>query len=210
MSRFSNLPRPSFAPRAGPDEKSATGKVCRGLARRAAMLREADAVLNVLPAPGEALHALITGRYDLMHLVVRLLGRLGPARSLRIATLSYNGRNLQEMLSILDGPDPPRLTLLCSAFFRDHNRELWEETVGEFRDRGQRVAAARSHAKVVTLECASGARLALEGSANLRSNSNREQFALINDHALHDWHASWIDELVSKHEPENGADGEGG
>lgn len=131
------------------------------------------------------------------------------ARAVRIATLSYNGRNLQEMFGVLDGPDPPRLTLLCSAFFRDHNRELWEETVEGFRERGQRAAAARTHAKVITLETASGGKLALEGSANLRSNSNREQFALVHDPALHDWHAGWIDDMVSKHEGENDADGEG-
>jgi hypothetical protein len=115
-----------------------------------------------------------------------------------------------EMLGVMDGPNPPRLTLLCSAFFRDHNKELWEETLEGFRERGQRCAAARTHAKVITLELASGAKLALEGSANLRSNSNREQFALIHDAGLHDWHGRWIDDLVAQHEGENDADGEGG
>ncbi len=32
---------------------------------------------------------------------------------------------------------------------------------------------------------------------------------LVNDAALHDWHARWIDELVTAHEPENEPDGEG-
>ena len=209
MSRFANIPRPSFARRAGPDAKTPAGLVCRGMTRRAAMLHEAAAVLAVLPAPGEALHGLITGRYDLMHLLVCILDRMGPARAVRIATLSFNGRNLQEMFGLLDGANPPALTLLCSAFFRDHNRELWDETIEGFRERKQRAAAARSHAKVVCLDLASGVKLALEGSANLRSNSNREQFALIRDDALHDWHARWIDDLVTQHEGENEADGEG-
>jgi hypothetical protein len=210
MSRFANVPRPSFTRPAVPDEQAAGGNIVRGMTRRAAMLHEAAGVLGVLPAPGEALHALITGRYDLMHLLVVLLGRLGPVRHVRIATLSFNGRNLQEMFGILDGASPPRLSLLCSAFFRDHNRELWEETIEGFRERGQRAAAARTHAKVTTIDTAAGVKLALEGSANLRSNGNREQFALIHDPALHDWHAQWIDELITKHEPENDQHGEGG
>jgi hypothetical protein len=210
MTRFANLPRPAFGRRAGPDEEGPGGHLVRGLNRRAALLHEAQAVLGVLPGPGEALHALITGRYDLMHLLVCLLGRLGPARALRIATLSYNRRNLREMFGILDGPHPPRLTLLCSAFFRDHNKELWEETLEGFRGRGQRCAAARTHAKVITLELASGAKLALEGSANLRSNGNREQFVLIHDAGVYQFHADWTDELVAKHEGGNDADGEGG
>jgi hypothetical protein len=45
-----------------------------------------------------------------------------------------------------------------------------------------------------------GRRLVLEGSANLRTNSNQEQFCLIRDAGLHDWHARWIDALVAKHE----------
>jgi len=135
---------------------------------------------------------------------------LGPARSIRLATLSYNARNLAEMLRILDAPNPPRLTLLCSAFFRDHNKELWEETLEAFRDCHQRCAAARTHAKVICLDLTSGAKLTLEGSANLRSNGNREQFVLINDPALHDWHSRWIDDLVTQHEGEAEADGEGG
>lgn len=39
-----------------------------------------------------------------------------------------------------------------------------------------------------------------EGSANLRTNSNREQFCLTNDAELHDWHSQWIDEQVAKYE----------
>lgn len=73
MSRFANLPWPSFARCAGPDEQPHAGKLCRGMSKRTAMLHEAAAVLDLLPAPGETLHALITGRYDLMHLLVALL-----------------------------------------------------------------------------------------------------------------------------------------
>src|SRR5262249_11229746 len=138
MSRFAHLPRPSFARRPGADEKTPGGLVCRGVTRRAAMLAEAREGLGVLPRPGEALHPLVTGRYDLMHLLVVLLERLGPANRVRIATLSYNGRNLQEVFAILDAPGAPALTLLCSALFRDHNKAIWEETVRGFRERGQR------------------------------------------------------------------------
>jgi hypothetical protein len=93
------------------------------------------------------------------------------------------------------------MTLLASIFFRSHNGELWERTLEEFRSRRQRAACCHSHAKVVALAFASGQRYSIEGSANLCGNgSGREQFALVNDGALHDWHARWIDETVTKHE----------
>src|SRR5262249_32180820 len=108
-----------------------------------------------------------------------------------------------EMLGWLDDGRVGKLTLLCSSFFRDHNRGLWQETLDQFRERKQRCAAARTHAKVITLDLASGARLSLEGAADLRSNSNREQFALIHADAMHEWHAAWIDELVEQYEGED-------
>ena len=198
MTRF-NAPRVRFG-RKPADDALPVPIIGRAAVRRTAQLAEAADVLDVLPNPGESLHALMTGRYDLMHLIAALVNRLGIIEAARVATLSYNGRNLAELLALLDGGKVKTLTLLCSSFFRDHNRELWEETLSEFRDRGQRAAAARSHAKVVTLAVAGGARYALEGSANLRTNSNREQFALYQDTALHDFHATWIDALVTQHE----------
>jgi hypothetical protein len=192
-----NAPRPTFTRRPAGHGLPAP-HADRAAARRSAQLAEAADALAVLPGPGETVHALMTGRYDLMHLLVCLVERLGAVDVMRIATLGYNGHNLAEMLRLLDSGAVRRLSLLCSSFFRDHNGALWEETLEEFRPRGQRAAAARSHAKVVTFAFASGRRLTLEGSANLRSNSNREQLLLADGAGLHDWHAAWIDELVNQ------------
>jgi hypothetical protein len=195
---FGSAPPVTFGQRPAGDGLPAP-HVDRGAARRTAQLAEAADALAVLPGPGETVHALMTGRYDLMHLLVCLIDRLGPVDAMRVATLSYNARNLAEMVRLLDTGAVRRLTLLCSQFFAEHNTELWDETLEEFRDRGQRAAAARSHAKVVTFAFASGRRLTLEGSANLRSNGNREQLLLADGAGLHDWHA-WIDEQVTRHE----------
>jgi hypothetical protein len=170
--------------------------------RRMAMLAEARDVLPHLPGPGESLHALQTGRYDLMHLIVVIVEmRPVPVNRMRLATLSYNGRNLAEMLRLLDSGKVTQLSLLCSTYFARHgDRDLYEETLQELRRRGQQVAAPRSHAKVVTMEFADGEKLVLEGSANLRTNSNWEPFCLIHDAGLHDWHSAWFDELLASHE----------
>jgi hypothetical protein len=170
-------------------------------ARRAAGIAEAKAVLDHLPGPGESLHALCTARMDLTDIVGALLERLGKCERLVIGTLGYNARNLRTMLTWLDSGQVTSLSLLASLFFRSHNGALWEETLEEFRRRGQRAACCHSHAKVVSLSFASGERLAIEGSANLCGNgSGREQLALVNDAALCEWHARWVTEAVSRHE----------
>jgi hypothetical protein len=177
-------------------------------ARRAAGLAEARDALAHLPGPGESLHAIATARMDLTDLIGALLGKLGPCDRMMVATLGYNEKNLAAMLSWLDTGAVRSLTLLASLFFRAHKGALWQEALAEFRRRRQRAACCHSHAKVVSLAFASGERLSIEGSANLCGNgSGREQFALINDAGLHDWHARWIDDLVTRHEGRNDDDG---
>ena len=83
--------------------------------RRFAMLAAADEVLSVLPGPGESVHCLMTGFYDLMHVIVRLIDRLGPCPSLKIATLSYNARNLAELSHLVETGGAVTVSLLCSG-----------------------------------------------------------------------------------------------
>src|SRR5215470_10582522 len=203
MARFS-VRKLHFGDHAGPDDNGEglpTPARVKLAARRAAGIREAKAVLDHLPGPGESLHALCTARMDLTDVIGALLEKLGRCDRLVVGTLGYNARNLRTMLRWLDAGQVGSLTLLASIFFRSHNGELWQETLAEFRQRGQRAACCHSHAKVVSLSFASGARLAIEGSANLCGNgSGREQFALINDAGLTEWHARWVLEAVARHE----------
>lgn len=189
----------------GTRARSADGRVplsARDLVRRTAMLKEAADVLPNLPAAGQAVHALMTGRYDLMVLLACLIEQHGQVcDQLRIATLSLKQRNTFELVRLIDAGRVKHATLLCSEFFRDHNGSIYEGVHQAFTQRPagkHRLAAARSHAKVVTMAFAGGDRLVLEGSANLRTNSNIEQFCLLNHAGVHDWHAQWIDNLVSR------------
>lgn len=202
MTRFAVRPVPfGRRPQADDAEGLPTPARVKLTARRAAGIAEAKAVLENLPAPGESLHAVCTARMDLTDVVGALLSQLGRCDRMMIATLGYHRRNLKTLLGWLDSGAVGSLSLVASIFFRSHNGDLWTETLAEFRRRKQRAACCHSHAKVITLAFASGARLSIEGSANLCGNgSGREQFALIHDPGLHDWHATWIRELLDKHE----------
>ena len=84
-------------------------------------------------------------------------------------------------------------------FHREHSKELHEWAIGELTAfPGVKVAAARTHCKVVCFDIAEDDALVFEGSANLRTNKNREQLSVFRDPDLHQWHAGWIDELVGK------------
>src|SRR6266540_3600683 len=169
-------------------------------ARCASGFAAATETLAYLPGPGESLHAVMTARLDMTDVLNALLDKLGCCDKALVATLGYNRRNFKAMVNWLNAGKIGSLTLLASLFFRSHNGELWAETVAEFRCRGQRAACCPSHCKVMALAFASGERFVIEGSANLCSNgSAREQFCVVNDTGLHDFHSRWIATMVDRH-----------
>ncbi len=141
----------------------------------------------------------MTGSYDLMLLLVALLDlHPAPCRRLRIATLCYNRRNAVEMLGLLETKKIGGLTLLASTFFAGHNKELHErfrEELAEFP--GSQTAAARSHAKVVLFRLRRRRRVGFGGFGQPPHERQPRATDAVPRPALHDWHAAWIDTLVS-------------
>jgi hypothetical protein len=175
---------PAHGPRRGPipPRRAYRGRVATRVARAGRKRPRVDD-RDVRPVPGRHRH------------------RPPPAcRHLRIATLCFSKRNAAELLSLLDARPGMALTLLVSSFFRDHNKGLFETFADDLKaHQDARLAAARSHCKVVCFDVSADDALVFEGSANLRTNKNREQLAVFRDRALHDWHAGWIDEMVDQH-----------
>jgi hypothetical protein len=200
------LRRPTFVRRPDDAGKPLTVKA---LARRTGEVGRLAESLPDLPQPGEALHLLMTGKYDLTAVLAVILRRHGPRQRMRIATLSFNARNVAELAGWLDEKRVGALTLLCSVFHRENCRPDYLAAVNELRhQRGVRLAAARNHAKVITIEWPSSC-LSLEGSANLRTNSNQEQLTIVNSPTVVQWHGLWIDAMVSRHEREDADDATG-
>src|SRR4051795_13592492 len=82
--------------------------------KRFAMLAEAAQIVPPLPGPGESLHAIMTGRYDLTALLMVILDRFAvPCERLRMATLAYSKRNVYEIAGLLDSGKVKAATLLC-------------------------------------------------------------------------------------------------
>jgi hypothetical protein len=204
---FGAIPRPAFGRHAQHVEAKGPGvHNAKATARRAMMFKEARELLSVLPDPGEAVHAIMTGTYDLCVLLAALLDlHPAPCRRLRIATLCFNRRNTVELLGLLESGKIGGLTILASSFFKGHNKGLFET----FRDElaafpGSKIAAARSHAKLALYDFADGTGLMVEGSANLRTNNNAEAVAVIRDRSLHDFFARWVDDWTARHEGDGG------
>ncbi len=197
---FRELPRPAFG-RAAPHADAPPRLHTRAERRYQRAARTAAELLPDLPEPGTAVHCLMLGTFDLCQVIAATVRRAPHCRHLRIATLCYSKRNVAELCGLLEPrpePVPLALTLLVSVFFREHNKDLHEWATAELTQfPNVRVVAARSHCKVALFDLGDGDGLVFEGSANLRTNKNREQLVAVRDRALHDWHAQWIDTLAS-------------
>ena len=196
---FGSIPRPAFGSakqhldaRTGAPPRLTT-KADRRYMRAATLAAE---LLPELPLPGETVHALMLGTFDLCQVIGATAKLLPDLRHLRIATLCYSRRNVKELAALLETRPGLALTLLVSVFFTANNKDGHEQTVAELTAYPNvKIGAARNHCKVVCFDTR-GVPLVFEGSANLRANRNREQLAVIRDRPLHDWHAAWIDALV--------------
>lgn len=209
---FGSIPRPAFGRAAQhlATETPAPRKVTKADRRYMRAAKLAAELLPELPAKNETVHALMLGTFDLCQVIAATAKLLPDLRHLRVATLCYSKRNAKELASLLDTRPGLSLTLLVSVFFLAGNRDGHEQTVADLTAfatpaRAVRIAAARTHCKVVCFDFGKRDSLVFEGSANLRANKNREQLTVFRNRALHDWHANWIDELVSK---DNGKDDE--
>src|SRR5947207_723252 len=115
---FGAIPRPAFGRAAQHLPAMPSPKKTRANARYQRAATTAAALLPELPGPGESVHALMTGTFDLCQVITAVVGRLPGCRHLRIATLCYNKRNAAELLGLLEARPGLRLTLLVSSFFR--------------------------------------------------------------------------------------------
>ena len=152
---FAAIPRPAFGRSAQHLPTAPSPAKTKAAQRYRAAAKTAAELLPELPASGEAVHALMLGTFDLCQVIVPTIHRLPDCRHLRIATLCFSKRNAAELIGLLDARPGLKLTLLVSAFFKGHNKELFEAFAEELRGHpNARLAAARSHCKVVCFDIA--------------------------------------------------------
>jgi hypothetical protein len=151
--------------------------------------------LHQLPAAGESLHGVISGKYALWELVPALLERTGQSiDQLHIATLSFNKQNASDVLSLIDDGHIKTVSLLISYYFKSTSRPIYDLLIPQLRERGFPVLAMRTHCKLFLVRMTDGSRYVVESSANMRSSVNIEQFVLTRDDGLYEFHRQWIDD----------------
>ncbi|HQK01302.1 MAG TPA: hypothetical protein PLP12_12575 [Verrucomicrobiota bacterium] len=157
----------------------------------------AVALIKPLPRRGEVIHAVMGGDFaawDLVPAILDLAAR--PADELFIATLGFNGTNNGHLCQLLDQGAIRKAHLLASDYFAKADPSTFKPAQEHLAARGVRLVSARTHAKVIGLAFEPEHFYVIEGSANLRSCNNLEQFTLTNDRDLYRFHQTWIHNIT--------------
>lgn len=158
---------------------------------------EAFKHIDPLPAAGESIHGVISGKYALWDLVPAIIEHGHRIDTLHLATLGFSKQNAAELLGFLDDGRVKSVALLVSYYFKKTSESIYESLVPELLKRKQRVLAMRTHCKIVLVKTTRRTSYVVESSANLRSCKNIEQFVFTRDARLYSFHRGWMDELLN-------------
>ncbi len=163
-------------------------------------LRVANVVkqLTRLPEPGESIHGIARGNFDMFDLIPAVAELGGTIARLDVATLGFNQANAERLIAMLDAGNVGAVTFICSHYYRSIEADVFGFLHGELKARGHRCVAIRCHAKLLLFELADGRCLVNESSANLRSCRNLEQFTLTHDRPLLEFHRGWMAEVIAE------------
>ena len=169
----------------------------------------ADMVEDMELSDGMRAFAIVSGNFvfgDVLEAWV--LERGVRFRTLTIQTLSMSQDNIDSLRRIRNvcGDRLQRLRIALSDYFYSHERHVREgrntpalvpylyRTLDD-DDGVLDVAYASVHTKIITFETVDGLKCVVDGSANLRSSRNIEQFRVECDAELHDWIEGFTDRI---------------
>lgn len=153
-----------------------------------------------MPEEGESIHFVVGCSYEPIDVVAMTIKLCRPATIVRIdmSTLGFNPDNIGLLMAGYDTGKIGTINLMCSQNFAKIEVENYAMLIDEIEvQRGGRVAATRTHAKLILMEMSDGRCFSLEGSGNLRACKSVEQLCLTNDRPLLEFHRQWMDDFIA-------------
>lgn len=151
--------------------------------------------------PGMSYFGIIDGSFIFGDLLEALMV-MKPlrARRLDIQTLSLSQENVDSLETLLIKGYIKELNLIISDYFYVHERNGLIPYIYEHLDIDNRfqLAAAGTHLKTITADLTNGIKLAIHGSANLRSSGNIEQIAIQDSPEIYDFMTDINDSIILK------------
>ena len=156
-----------------------------------------------LPDPGWTYHVLVDGSFDFWTWVPGIVHELGTAEQFYGATWAMNGRNVQELLSLMDAGKLKEVAMITGRFFKRVRIAAYIHMVEGLKKRGGRYVIFRNHAKIILIHKRPHW-ITVEGSANFTDNPRLEQYTVTNDWGLYAFHRKWMEGALRRYASQDG------
>lgn len=122
-----------------------------------------------------------------------------------ISTLSLDQNNVDSLHNLIEGEFIEELNLVVSDYFYAHERgQLIPYIYRELDiDNKFQLAVAGSHTKICLIKSLGGKHIVIQGSANLRSSSNIEQFTIEENKELYDFYLEYHEAIIEEYKTIN-------
>jgi len=122
-------------------------------------------------------------------------------KSMTIATLSLSQNNIDSLANLIEGGFIEKLNIIISDFYYSHERNGLIPYIYDKLDKDDKfqMAVCSSHMKVNIFETASGNKVVMHGSANMRSSSNLEQIIIEENKSLYDFNNDLFSKIINKY-----------
>lgn len=154
--------------------------------------------------PGERYDVIVSGNFVFGDFIYAWMTHQGiRAKTMTISTLSMGTRNVDVLAQLKKTGYIKELNLVVSAYFYSNYRKdvvpyiyekLDDQEKGDFQ-----MGVAGIHTKTMTLETEDGMKIVMQGSANLRSSANIEQFILEDNPEVYEFYKDYTDKIIEKY-----------
>lgn len=148
---------------------------------------------------GERINAVVSGNFIFGDFIeAYIVNHNAKVPKMTISTLSLSQDNVDSLRNLLIGGFVDQLNLIISAYFYSHEKRRLIPYIYENLDiDGKRFQLA--------FATTGGKKIAIHGSANLRSSGNVEQFILEENAEIYDFFDGIADEIIDKYKTINHA-----
>ncbi|GHU69976.1 hypothetical protein FACS1894184_14800 [Clostridia bacterium] len=153
---------------------------------------------NGMPAQGEAVHVISGGVFDYWDIIPWIINNYGAASELLASTWTMNRECVLSLLNLYDSGKIRSMGIVSGDYFKNRETAVFATLYEGMQQRNQPFACFNNHAKVLLIHIPDVCWFVAEGSANFNANPRLEQFQLMNDKELYNFHKQWIMEALKK------------
>lgn len=149
------------------------------------------------PRKGEEIHVVGANKFMFFTWIPMIIDWIEYADEYYCSTWTANFQSAKEFFDLCDaGKVRGEVGFMFGTYFKRREPVVYARYAEELHKRGGWIKSFENHAKIMLLSNKErGDFLTVEGSGNLTNNPRFEQYVIINDRDLWEWHKDWIQEI---------------